>query len=591
MSPRLERRERGHRPPDTARAPAHPGAEHPLLALQRGAGNAAMGRWLARLVQDRKATHPTLSLHHGPAAEIKHLQERLNQDGADPALVPDGDFGKLTKAAVIAFQERHGLKGDGSVGLRTWGLLDELDLRGIHGPRRTSLDDAKPVSQQTHDDIEKLLHPSKPGKPPMTGTGPGGEYETQMLDALDKLYERRAQALVPAAKVDMNHANRVSDIGQKEVEKVFGADIALASRQPTGDWHPGSSRMGLADASARQVDQQDMLGWMDVFMNMKGRPPGNVAETHNYDHRRAEDRKESDRVRDLWLNTHNGRQRLTEIIRGWPAEAATGTVFLQLRDKAYQDQVGLWDLFLTMVHEFLHLVTHPNYGETAEAIGGVARGILIEGMDDHFARQVWPGVLRRAGTDPTLRAAIEGPFFTASVNPADYDAGGPFFPRLSAHHYPSMSDADKIAGQAGEPNARAAFFMGHVEALGLGAGTAAEHKLDGLANWTAAGGVPDEYPVPAAGETVQDVKTKTGARSVAGPDGAAVSDPAHRFPGGAKLKVMGLRWHVAIKQDTRGQIAVQHGIKQEALERANGLAADKPSAPVAAGTLLMIPLS
>ena len=31
------------------------------------------------------------------------------------------------------------------------------------------------MGQQTHDEIEKLLHPGKPGKPPMTGTGPGGE--------------------------------------------------------------------------------------------------------------------------------------------------------------------------------------------------------------------------------------------------------------------------------------------------------------------------------------------------------------------------------------------------------------------------------
>ena len=52
-----------------------------------------------------------------------------------------------------------------------------------------------------------------------------------------------------------------------------------------------------------------------------------------------------------------------------------------------------------------------------------------------------------------------------------------------------------------------------------------------------------------------------------------------------------MRWHTGIAEDTRGQVAGQHGITQAALERANDLPADKPTTPVAAGTLLLIPLS
>jgi hypothetical protein len=57
----------------------------------------------------------------GPA--VVDLQSRLNDQGAAPALEADGIFGRLTKAAVIAFQDEHGLEPDGIVGPLTWGAL------------------------------------------------------------------------------------------------------------------------------------------------------------------------------------------------------------------------------------------------------------------------------------------------------------------------------------------------------------------------------------------------------------------------------------------------------------------------------------
>ncbi len=38
-------------------------------------------------------------------------------------LQPDGDFGFLTRAAVIGFKEKHGLSVDGMAGPRTYELL------------------------------------------------------------------------------------------------------------------------------------------------------------------------------------------------------------------------------------------------------------------------------------------------------------------------------------------------------------------------------------------------------------------------------------------------------------------------------------
>jgi len=55
--------------------------------------------------------------------DIMHVQERLNDLGANPLLAEDGIFGPLTEAGVMAFQRQHGLIADGVVGPITWAAL------------------------------------------------------------------------------------------------------------------------------------------------------------------------------------------------------------------------------------------------------------------------------------------------------------------------------------------------------------------------------------------------------------------------------------------------------------------------------------
>jgi hypothetical protein len=237
-------------------------------------------------------------------------------------------------------------------------------------------------------------------------------------------------------------------------------------------------------------------------------------------------------------------------------------------------------------------VTHPNYGNTADAIGGGARDILIEGMDDHMAQQVWQDVRPRISGDTTLRQTVEGPFFVADADSADYDADSAIDMLVREHHYDSMGDADRIAAQVGEPNARAAFFMGHVEALGLGQGTTSELPLRGLASWRpGAGGRPDEYVVPPAGQTVQEIQTRTGSTHVEDASGTVWADATHRFAGGETLRVPGLRWHTTIAEDNLAQIANQHGTTQELLEQANGFPHRAGTTRLPAGTVVMIPVA
>ena len=55
------------------------------------------------------------------SAHVKWAQERLNGHGAK--LKTDGQYGKLTAAAVKTFQKASGLEADGKIGPKTWAAL------------------------------------------------------------------------------------------------------------------------------------------------------------------------------------------------------------------------------------------------------------------------------------------------------------------------------------------------------------------------------------------------------------------------------------------------------------------------------------
>jgi len=63
---------------------------------------------------------------------VKTLQRLLG-------ITADGKFGKGTKAAVIAYQQKHGLAADGVVGPATWAsLLNAGPVLGVRPPDKTS---------------------------------------------------------------------------------------------------------------------------------------------------------------------------------------------------------------------------------------------------------------------------------------------------------------------------------------------------------------------------------------------------------------------------------------------------------------------
>lgn len=66
---------------------------------------------------------------HDPNAihDTQALQQALNHLGANPQLDVDGNYGRMTRNAVIAFQAAHGLDADGIAGSDTWAAIDKVE--------------------------------------------------------------------------------------------------------------------------------------------------------------------------------------------------------------------------------------------------------------------------------------------------------------------------------------------------------------------------------------------------------------------------------------------------------------------------------
>jgi peptidoglycan hydrolase-like protein with peptidoglycan-binding domain len=94
------------------------------------------GGGCTRAVQRRPEDRELLLTIGSSGYAVRSLQERLVAAGA--ALIVDGVFGPLTRAAVQAFQESEGLTADGIVGPLTWQALDSRSpvVPAIPSPRK-----------------------------------------------------------------------------------------------------------------------------------------------------------------------------------------------------------------------------------------------------------------------------------------------------------------------------------------------------------------------------------------------------------------------------------------------------------------------
>ncbi len=593
-----------------------------VLALQRSAGNALVGRFLARFLHDvvtptfvGSKKRPMLRANQTDPA-VNELQQLLNAAGAAPPLDLTGTMDVPTRRAVVKFQGETGLERDCIVGPLTWGALDR-----VTGTAREPTDpdqhaDVHRPSKDEGDEIQKLLFPGR-GKDdtPWDGAGKSAtatanraDLKTRMHAAMSAALARLAPDVEKWSKADRMPIKGLEPTGHEAkrlADDKFKPLVAAAARtksQEAGlaafDYTAGVNLFDAADKSARPPDAFQASG----FLALSEPASKQAVADHHLDRDRTPAEKDFfyGEIVQEFADAKGNKEPLEKYHQFGFSQAKDGKVLAQttLDDPKFPNKQVTpgeptpavrhlqWKMLHTLVHEYIHLLEHPALRQ--------ARGnndVLRVGFCEMFTKEVMVPVTAAAkGGDATIRIGVEGGDFPKGFSP---DLIPDYAPADQYAEFLKNAEGVRDALGAGGPAAvHAAFFQGHVELLGL--------TPEGKRAAPAAAGSDDLVTVPHVIHTPFALAVMTGSS----PDAIMAANPGLK-PNGplpAKVHVPGCRYHrvaEAVEREPGGgkvvdrqgeraeQIAEQNGITVADLERANpGLNKRVPKA----GEELLIPV-
>ena len=518
-----------HPPAPTAPVAAAPSGVDAVLALQRGAGNQAVARYLSAGAVLARADQ------RRGTGDLSAGQLR----GIDAALHP----GSAPAPGTTARRDWDGATGQPDSALHRTELATALD-RALNA----HLDGVMPG-------IRREADPARTPRVPIAEMVGAGRAAKRVVD--DMFGSWASAAALTQAQADQR------------------ADF---------DFDAGTELVDRSDPAQFTTDVADLADWISETSSASQR----AQRRHGFDKNRGGPTGEENRwlqsdvlapfvaarAVDLDLFDRFGfadttRARITIVpslssggtSRPGPAGAPPSNVRRQ--------QWSTWEL---LVHEYLHTLEHPAF-EEAHA----GNRVMMEGFTEHFALQVlrrWVPIAR-AGSDPTLRTEVEG------ASPSGGPWGGfrrewvrsPDAGEYSAYVRQTRRIRDRI-GAGGENALRGAFFQGHVELIGL------EEDGDMLA---APLDLTDRVHVPHGIATRAQLAAASGvSEAQIGRANRALRDPAAAVTAGTLVSLRGCREHVIVEAvpthdapvgpariETAAQVAAQHGIAEADVLRAN----------------------
>ncbi|MXV49680.1 DUF4157 domain-containing protein [Pedobacter sp. HMF7647] len=383
----------------------------------------------------------------------------------------------------------------------------------------------------------------------------------------------RARRAAPAT-FPISQANTMADLAQAEVESYFRPFLARASRSgAAGSYSLGggtraSSLLRDQSTTTRWQTEGGRLGWLKYWYDHL---TGNLNDTLHCDDAQITAAL-TPMARDTTLIPL-----IDDYVQSWPAEA-TGGINIQPYLDASNLVCSRWDTFTTIIHEFIHLLAHPNFETARNALPNNAMETLKEGLDDVLRKELWEGTgnlkNRLISTSGTAnRTVIEGGTFP--LNTAQVCSHG---------YYDNLPDAERIVSTVGRQNIKLAYFLGQTEYLGLGTGSTLSPggSLATSSFYTTSDAANMDQVNVIAGETREQLLLRTNGTEIRRLNNVVLA-PGEALP--ATVKIPGVR-HVYIhNDDSLISIAVQNGVTPYEIMRANNLT----SSTITTGTRLIIP--
>jgi hypothetical protein len=322
--------------------------------------------------------------------------------------------------------------------------------------------------------------------------GPGQPtYEEKLRAAspgmIDAYWQQMAKDRQPSDHSDpakmhtLQEMEDLAKVSKDETDDVFDGYYDKAAHLPMKADKPGKRRSlhdlwadqqaFLTDTSTTFDDKKAMAKALVFyfFINDEG-----VVAPLNREHHASpsfksgvahnDEAKAQERVARDMTKTAPQVRKLNEIDRGWDGSAnpPTKEVNIQLfrpKGGVAKDQDFMWDMFQTLIHEYIHTLAAGKYRRFANSFDEKSpqRSVLIEGIDSFLDEVVWANIRPRV-TDLGLRQKVEGPAYAAlppiTVEPA------------YRRRYQSFTEATRLVTTVGFRNVILAYFKGEIERIG-----------------------------------------------------------------------------------------------------------------------------
>jgi hypothetical protein len=316
-----------------------------------------------------------------------------------------------------------------------------------------------------------------------TLAGESQSYEQKLADWLaghvDRAYDRlvvgrgRAEHRDPSRTRPLSAFEEIGNVSRRETLRVFGSVLRNPAPPLRADrpGRRGNIHDQFADAEReqrrmsrrqRRGNAQELVLYFftsERWVRRLNRDHHAVPAFDDHNRPRNDEARAQLRVARQFVRNADHVRRLNEIDRNWPGLQLGADIWVQRfrGDTPERDRLLLWDIFQTLIHEYLHALAHRRYQDYAQTFGDRSNeyNTLIEGVDSLLTEIVWEDVIPRIAS---LRPEIEGP--TYSALPA-IDV-----PHASRRRYPSYTQALRLVDLVGISNVYAAYFVGLVDRIG-----------------------------------------------------------------------------------------------------------------------------
>ncbi|HEY5980461.1 MAG TPA: peptidoglycan-binding domain-containing protein [Microlunatus sp.] len=586
-----------------------------VAELQRTAGNAAVTTLVRPPTPAPPSALQRASVAKGEGAQtwvrpgdtgpdVTKAQQRLNAIGAPGTpLTESGVYDGPMRSTVGRFQTAHGLDPDGIIGPLTYEAMDREDSAGTDEAVAVGVDHTGTADAPTKAEIDIIKGELNP-----TSTGSGGaakewdgrtdatkrtELDTKITAAMQKFLDdetpkmKKKEAAKAAGQVvstkDMEGAGRAA---KSDVDAIFSglaaAAVLTAPQEAARAAFVFQADVNLKDASDRTPDADDTADW--IFETDAG--SSKAQSDHGFNENRSTDETAfAEALKKRFVAKGTNSDDLDRLDRFGFAIALPGPIVMAQTSivdspgfsatpkapggMSDAERLRRWRNWQVLVHEYIHTLAHPNFNAAAN------NRILTEGFCELFTKDVLlhgGGIASaKADTDVGRRKEVEG------GDVAGFEDR--FVPDYSAGEYQQyLGHAETIESTVGTDAVRAAFFLGHVEHIGLKPNG---DMIDPAAPDAKRFLAPERVKIPTTVRSVGAVSILTGA-----PETDIVSanpglPPAGPLPSSAHttgLFVPGTTHHRTLEVgdragnkvvETKAQIAEQHGVSEHSIQRAN----------------------